>query len=1008
MLMSNNVEKLRSVLIVGAGVGGVHAAFSLADLGFKVYLMDKQASIGGKLTQLYRTAEDNFALGMITPVLLEAANNPNIEIIPLAQLESVEGEAGAFTVAIKRSPRYVDPIRCITCGLCWSVCPVDVPSEFNYGLGSRKAIYMPYLGAVPNKPFIDPATCLHLKGEECNKCADLCPTSAIHLDQKESVRKLEVGAVILTPGMEPFRDSSEAGALGYGTMLNVIDNFQMDRLVSIYGPTKGQVKRPSDGERAKRIAFIQCVGSRKPGHDLEYCSTVCCMHGIRSALSMKGKGQENEITIFHNDIMAMAKTQEKVYAEAREKGVHFIRAKVASITEEQETKDLNIEYISERGNESDRGVFDLVVLSLGLIPSQYGVQLAERLGIHLNTWHFPISSDQSHMVAPGIAAGASFMSLGDTPEAVADAQAAAMEVVELLAGAESRTATAKDLPPERDVKGLPARVGVYICECGGLISNALDIDSLAQFSEQLDGVVETMTTAHACYQDGIEQIRKSIQDHEVNRVVFVGCSYRSHLIKLQNLIREAGLNKFLVEMVNARELAAWVHVDQRDSATERIKEEIKGIVAKVKGLEPLPVYTRDVMQRGLVIGGGVAGMVAARSIASQGIPVDLVEKTDQLGGNATRLSYDAQGRRISVYIHTLRKEVNENPLIRIFFASHIKDIRGRIGQFQATIQTPSGVSREHYGAIIVATGGREYLPKGYLYGKNEKVITQLELEKMIEMDESGLKHADSAVIIHCVGSRNSEHPFCSRVCCSQAVKNSLKLKEINPSIKIYHLHRDIRTYFLNDILYQKARKEGVDFVRYDEQKGLHVSQDEALTIRCNDSTNNESLELKPDLLILNTAILPGEDNEDLSQMLGVPLGEYGFFEEEDYMTFTPVAFGKKGIFLCGLAHGPKTIDETIIQAKASAVRALAVLGKKELTHQAVYAEVNPGKCIACLTCVRVCPFGVPFINEEGVAEIVPLECRACGVCVSSCPNDAIDLKGFTDNDVIPQIETMLA
>jgi heterodisulfide reductase subunit A len=1006
--MSNNVKELRSVLIVGAGVGGVHAAFNLADLGFKVYLMDKQATIGGKLTQLYRTAEDNFALGMITPVLLEAANNPNIEIIPLAQLEGVEGEPGAFTVSIKRSPRYVDPIQCVTCGLCWSICPVNVPSEFNYGLGSRKAIYMPYLGAVPNKPFIDPATCLHLKGEECNKCADVCPTNAIHLDQKESIQKLEVGAVILTPGMEPFRDSSEAGALGYGTMANVIDNFQMDRLVSIYGPTQGQVKRPSDGETARRIAFIQCVGSRKPGHDLKYCSSVCCMHAIRSALSMKGKDQENEITIFHNDIMAMAKTHEKVYAEAREKGVHFIGAKVASITEEQETKDLNIEYVSERGNQSDRGVFDLVVLSLGLIPSQDGVQLAERLGIHLNTWHFPISSDHSHMVAPGIAAGASFMSLGDTPEAVADSQAAAMEVVDLLAGAESRTATAKDLPPERDIKGSPARVGVYVCEGGGIISNTLDTHMLAQFSGQLDGVVVTMTIPHACYQEGIEQIKKSIQDHEVNRVVFVGCSYRSHLIKLQNLIREAGLNRFLVEMVNARELAAWVHVDERDSATERIKEEIKGIVAKVKGLEPLPVYTRDVMQRGLVIGGGIAGMVAARSIVLQGIPVDLVEKRDQLGGNATRLSYDAQGRRVSDYIHTMHKEVNRNPLIRIFFGSHIKDIRGRIGQFQATIQTPSGDSEEHYGAIIVATGGREYVPKEYLYGKNEKVITQLELEKMIERDEAGLKHVDSAVVIHCVGSRNSEHPFCSRVCCTQAVKNSLKLKEINPSIKIHHLHRDIRTYFLNDILYQKARKEGVAFIRYDEQEGLHVSQDGALTIRCNDSTNNESLELKPDLLILNAAILPGEDNENLSQMLGVPLGEYGFFEEEDYMSFTPVAFSKKGICLCGLAHGPKTIDESVIQAKAAAVRALAVLGKKKLTHQAVYAEVNPGKCIACLTCVRVCPFGVPFINEEGVAEIVPLECRACGVCVSSCPNDAIDLKGFTDNDVIPQIETMFA
>ena len=399
-------------------------------------------------------------------------------------------------------------------------------------------------------------------------------------------------------------------------------------------------------------------------------------------------------------------------------------------------------------------------------------------------------------------------------------------------------------------------------------------------------------------------------------------------------------------------------------------------------------------------------MVAAQSITSQGIPVDLVERTDQLGGNANRLSYDAQGRRVSQYLHTLKKEVNDNPLIRVFLNSRVRDMKGRVGQFHATIQTPSGDLDDQYGAIIVATGGGGYSPHEYLYGRNDKVITQLDLEGLIEKGESGLKDMDSAVVIHCVGSRTAERPFCSRVCCTQAVKNTLRLKEMNPKIKIYHLHRDIRTYFLHDILYQRARKQGVTFIRYDEQKGLDVSQNGGLTIRCNDITTHESLELKPDLLVLNAALLPGEDNESVSKLLGVPIGEYGFFDEEDYMTFTPVTFSKKGIFLCGLAHGPKAIDESIAQARAAAVRALAVLSKEKLTHQAVYAEVNPGKCIACLTCVRACPFGVPFINDDGVAEIIPLECRACGVCVSSCPNDAIELKSFTDSDVIPQIETM--
>jgi len=439
-----------------------------------------------------------------------------------------------------------------------------------------------------------------------------------------------------------------------------------------------------------------------------------------------------------------------------------------------------------------------------------------------------------------------------------------------------------------------------------------------------------------------------------------------------------------------------------------MKEEIRGIVAKVKGLEPLPVYTRDVVQRGLVLGGGVAGMTAALSISSHGIPVDIAEKTETLGGNAARLSSNTKGEHVSAYIDDLVREVHENPLIHVIFNAELQEVKGRVGQFSSRILTPSGEYENGYGTIIVATGGREHVPQGYLYKENEKVVTQLELEEMIRNDDAALKSVNSAAVIHCVGSRNEERPYCSRVCCSQSIKNTLKLKEMNPDIKVYHLHRDIRTYFLNDIQYRKVQEAGVSFIRYDEEKGLNISQDNGLLVEATDMKAGERIELKPDLIILNAAITPNEDNTDLSRLLGVPLGEYKFFEEEDYMTFTPVDFSKKGVFLCGLSHGPKTIDESIAQAKAAAIRALSVLTKDKLVHQNVYAEVNPGKCIACLTCVRVCPFGVPFINDDGVAEIVPLECRACGICVSSCPNDAIELKSFTDFDVIPQIETMFA
>ena len=998
-------EKVRSVLVAGAGVAGIHAALNLANLGFKVYLIDKEANIGGKMTQLYRTAEDNFALGAITPIILEALNNPNIQIMPLTQLEAVKGEPGAFTASLRKSPRYVDTVKCVTCGLCWRACPVKVASEFNYGLGSRNAIYMPYGGACPNKPSIDPKTCLNLNGKEkCTKCADVCPSNAINFNDKETALELKVGAVILTPGIEPFREAPEAKAFGYGTMANVLDNFQMDRLVSIYGPAAGEIKRPSDGRIAKKIAFIQCVGSRKPeekkadARNLKYCSSVCCMHAIRSSLTTKAKDESNEIAVFHNDIMAISKTNEDIYSEARQKGVKFIRSQVSSVAEIQDTRDIVVNYISDDGKEAQE-TFDLVVLSLGLIPSKEGVRLTKMLGIKLTDEQFPELPVCSRMALPGIAVGGSFRALADSPEAVADAQAAVMEVVELLARVPEALPTTS-LPPEMDVAGVNPRVGVYICDCGGIIPKVVDTDALLKFAGKLEGVVETLKVAYACQADGMEQIKGSIQKNDVNRVVFVGCSYRSLLIKLQNLVRQAGLNKYLVEMVNARELGAWVHINEKEKANERIKAELKGVVAKVKGLKPLAVCTREVRQKGLVIGGGVAGMTAALSIASQGIPVDVIEKTDKLGGNANSLS--------SSYLDSLKKKIKEDSRINVFFHAELKELRGRVGQFTARIQTSKGNSTGEYGAIVVAAGGGEYKPSEYLYGSDKKVVTQLELEELIKKNGPELKQINSAVVIHCVGSRNSERPYCSRVCCSQAIKNSLRLKEINPKIKIYHLHRDIRTYFLNDILYQKAKNEGVSFIRYDEKRGLDVSRKGGLTVALNDVQTRKDLELKPDILILNAAVLPPEDNKTLSRLLGIPLDKRGFFQEEDYMTFSPVVLSKKGISLCGLAQGPKTIEESVSQARAAAADALTVLSKEKLTRQAVHAEVDPGKCIACLTCVRLCPYGVPFINDDRVAQILPFECRGCGICVSGCPNDAIELKSFTDDDVVPQIEAMFA
>ncbi len=1008
----SNRNKVNAVLVVGAGIAGIQAALDLGSAGAKVYLMDSAPHVGGKMVQLYRTFEDDCAICIATPKILEAKNNPNIEFMPLAKLEGVDGEAGDFTAKIRRLPRYVNSIKCVTCGLCWRSCPVQAVSEFNFGLGARKAIYLAYAGAVPNIPFIDAGTCLHLKGEECNKCAEVCPTDAIDWGQKEQLQELQVGAILLTPGIEPLRASDEAAKLGYGKMPNVIDNFQMDRLVSIYGPTGGQVQRPSDGKQAQRIAIVQCIGSRKTDKDLSYCSSICCMHATRLAMSLKAKSNETEVVIFHNDVMAYSKGHEQIYNQAKDSlGVKYTRGEIGSITEDPQTKDLKVEYISAEGGKPAEESFDLLVLSLGLTPSSDGTNLAKSLGIPFDRWGFPETANQSSMAKPGVFVGGSFHSLSDTPEAVVNAEAAALEIAEFLAGAATTVGQPAQAPTSQShVSDTLPKVGVFVCQCGGMISKTLNTAELAEYASGLEGVAESQVLDYACFAPGISQIKQTIKEKGLNRAVVVACSARSLLPLFQKTVADTGLNKFLVEMVNAREFCAWVHLKESDKATQRLRDEIRGSVAKVRELQPIPPAARDITQRALVIGGGVAGMVAALSLASQEIPVDLVEKSERLGGNANRLCYDPAGRKVSQYIGTLNKRIEDSSLIRVFLGSKVTEITGRIGQFHTKILTPAAGAEAEHGAIIVATGGREYKPEEYLYAKNKEVITQLELEERFAGSDNWLEGIKSVLVLHCVGSRDEQRPYCSRICCSQAVKNSLKLKELNPEITVHHLYRDMRTYFLNDILYHEAKQRGIAFTKYDEKAGIDVSKKRggSLTVSFTKVDTGKTMELRPDLLVLNSAVLAGDDNESLSSILGVPLGEDGFFAEDDYMTLTPVDFTKKGIYLCGLAHGPKSLDESAAQAKAAAMRALAVLSKERLVQQAVVAEVNSDRCVACLTCVRACPFTVPFINEQQVAQILPHECRGCGVCVSSCPKDAIELKTFADNDVIPQIEALLS
>ncbi len=833
---------------------------------------------------------------------------------------------------------------------------------------------------------------------ECLQCVYACRAGAINHDDRDRVLELKVGAVILTPGFKTV-DGNIRPELGYGQYANVVTSLEFERILSASGPFAGVVQRRSDGKHPKKIAFIQCVGSRDASCGRDYCSSVCCMYATKEAIIAKEHDNAIEPTIFYMDVRAFGKNFETYYERAKsEYGVRYIKCAVSRVREDFNTKNLLITYIDEAGKIVEEE-FEMVVLSVGLEPAGHTVEMAKRLGVEVDKYGFAATRpfDPHATSKEGVYVCGVYQGPKDIPETVAQASGAVADAMAPLALARGTMIVKKEYPPEIEVKDEEPRIGVFVCNCGINIGGVVNVPKVRDYARTLPNVVHVEDNLYTCSQDTQAKIKDAIREHRLNRVIVASCSPRTHEPMFRETVRQAGLNKYLFEMANIRDQCSWVHMKQKDDATEKAEDLVRMAVANARLIQPLGETALPVIPKAVVIGGGIAGMTSALKIADQGYEVYLLEKEDRLGGNLWNLHYTLDGQDVRALLENTIRRVNTHPLIHVLMNARVVDSSGSKGNFTTGVK--AGLNGDYqkiqHGVVVLATGAREYKPKEFLYGQDPRIVTQLELEDRIVHSPSEIAKAERFVMIQCVGSRNKERPNCSRTCCATAVKNALKIKELNPGAEVTILYRDVRTYGLAEPYYAKAREKGILFVRYEPEDEPEVRKDgEKLTVSFLDKVIRERIDVTPDLLVLSAATLP-RDNEDVAAVLKLPRTLEGFFLEA-HMKLRPVDFPTDGMYLAGGAHGPKLIPEAISQASAAAARACTILSKEKMMVGGIVAVVDGERCAACLTCVRVCPYEVPVINIEGAAEIDLAKCKGCGSCAAECPARAIDLMHYRD------------
>ncbi len=930
---------------------------------------------------------------------------------------SLSGEAGNLTVTVRRHPRYVDVEKCIACGLCAEKCPKKVDDAYNENLIPRKAVYVPYSQAVPLKYAIDAQHCIYLQKGKCGACEKHCPSGAINFKDTEKTVEINVGSVILAPGFRSF-DPGRLDHYAYGTCPDVVTALEFERILSATGPYGGHLLRPSSmkgkkatGAAPRKIAWLQCVGSRDQNRCANgYCSSVCCMFAVKQAVMAKDHAHDPlECAIFYMDLRTQGKDFDRYAEKARSNGVRFVAARIHTVDWRPGTADLGLRYVDEGGQLHEES-FDMVVLSTGLEVNPAAVDLAENLGVDLDRHHF-VATDSFHPVAtsrPGVFACGVFTGPKDIPQSVMEASAAACAATEPLAAARHTCTRQVRVPDERDVRREAPRIGVFVCNCGINIGGVVRVPEVAAYARTLPAVVYVEENLFTCSQDTQDKMAGVIRDQRLNRVVVAACTPRTHEPLFQETLVAAGLNKYLVEMANIRNQDSWVHADNPDAATVKAKDLVRMAAAKAFLASPLQETDLPVDRGALVVGGGIAGLTAALALSRQGYPVHLVDRDKALGGQARRLNTAFQGEPVGAFLEEKIRQVQADERIHVHLETTVAGVEGFVGNFETTLHAKDGSTTVRHGVALLATGAEEYRPSEYLYRQHPAVVTQLEMDALLRQDDVHIDQANDVVFIQCVGSRNAQRPYCSKVCCTHSIKNALAVKARNPEANVYILYRDIRTYGTREDLYRQAREAGILFFRCAPEDPPRVqSAGGRVEVVFADPILGRRMAVEADLLCLATAIVAPAETE-LARLFKVPLDADGWLLEA-HQKLRPVEFATEGVFLCGMCHYPKPIEESIAQAQAAAAKALTVLASDTIRVGGVVSYIDPRYCSGCLGCIQVCPYAaITYDPEARVAVVNQALCKGCGACAAACPSEAPVLLGFSNPQLYAQIRSAVA
>ena len=872
---------------------------------------------------------------------------------------------------------------------------------------------------------------------ECKLCSEACASGAILHAQCDETYEIPISAVVLAPGFDVSHNIPSE--LGYNRFSDVVTSLEYERILSASGPFGGHVQRPSDGRAPKRIAFIQCVGSRDKKCGIDYCSSVCCMYAVKEAqITKEHLPSVEDIHIYNMDIRAYGKDFDKYVDSAKNKyGIDFIRSRVGGIERDESTGELILSYCDDNGVFATQN-YDIVVLSVGMEPCNATKEMLMQLNIRTDRYGF-ISSNmlsapetsRAGILACGVAAGPK-----DIPETVVEASAAAAGAAKFansctvdLYNDYSKFYTLEPEVPERDVSKEPLRIGVFVCHCGVNIGGYLTIKEVVSAAKNLPYVVYSDESLYTCSVDAQKNISEMIKEHRLNRVVVASCTPRTHEPLFQKVLKKSGLNPYLFTMANIRDQCSWVHMDDMQAATDKAIDLVSMAVAKVTLARQLQRKKISVDKAALIIGGGMSGLTAAAEMSGMGYKVYLVEKANSLGGNALRLGADVYGRDVSGYLRGVIDCVSGDENITVMQSSTIAEIDGYVGNFKTTVATPDGDKEISHGVVIIATGAQAHKPTTFLFGENENIMTHLELENRIQREGSHALFGDvtkpllcatrapHVVMIQCVDSRDNTHPYCSRVCCNQAIKNALSIKKATPESNVTIMYREMRSYGLHEKHYLDARKLGVQFVRFNDNDYPTIKINDntsPLTVIINDTLLGKSIDYPADIVSLSASMQPDVDeNLRIAQMLKVPLNQEGFFLEA-HVKLRPVDFATEGVYLAGLAHSPKNLQECIVGGKAAAGRAATVVAKDTLETEGTIACIDADLCVACAACEKVCAYKAIEISEiqwrrETVAKAVVNDvlCKGCGTCSATCRCGAIDVGGFSDEQVLTEIAYLL-